>query len=376
MTQQDLERFDQLPGSFEIAPHATEELAIDTPVVKTLALTPPPCYDVSVLRDCLCERWQHLTRLLRAPRTRAWVRKLVWLAAGVIAVILLMPRLGELNQAREALRSVRWEWLVVGALVVPSTYIWAALALRGAVDHPLSLRRTTLVQLAGSFMNKVAPKGLGGIGVNQRYLEQVGVERPVAVAGIALNMAAGAVVHVLSLLIVSALLGRGSVDLTSYLANWPTVVGLLSALMLLALALYLASPATWRKLTAPVVAGGKSLLSVLRSPSRALVLFAGVAGVTAVNVSMLSVTLHAVGVPTSLLKVAAVYMGGEAVASANPTPGNLGAIEAALVVGLTTQGVQAGPALASVLTYRLLAFWLPILPGFLALRYLQQREVL
>ena len=47
------------------------------------------------------------------------------------------------------------------------------------------------MQLAGSFANKLAPKGLGGIGVNQRYLERSGVERPVAVAGIALNVAAG-----------------------------------------------------------------------------------------------------------------------------------------------------------------------------------------
>jgi uncharacterized membrane protein YbhN (UPF0104 family) len=53
----------------------------------------------------------------------------------------------------------------------------------------------------------------------------------------------------------------------------------------------------------------------------------------------------------------------------------LGAVEAALVASLTAVGVQTGPAVAGVLTYRLLTFWLPILPGFLALRYLQHREI-
>jgi uncharacterized membrane protein YbhN (UPF0104 family) len=35
-----------------------------------------------------------------------------------------------------------------------------------------------------------------------------------------------------------------------------------------------------------------------------------------------------------------------------------------------------GPAVAGVLTFRLLTFWLPILPGFLAYRYLRHRNLL
>jgi hypothetical protein len=47
------------------------------------------------------------------------------------------------------------------------------------------------------------------------------------------------------------------------------------------------------------------------------------------------------------------------------------AMEAALVVGLTAAGPQTGPAVAGVLTFRLLTFWLPILPGCLAYRSLR-----
>src|SRR4030095_3296325 len=47
------------------------------------------------------------------------------------------------------------------------------------------------------------------------------------------------------------------------------------------------------------------------------------------------------------------------------------AMEAALVVGLTTAGAQTGPAVAAVLAFRLLTFWLPILPGWLAYRSLR-----
>lgn len=311
-----------------------------------------------------------------ARQTRLWLRTLFWLAAGVFAVYLLLPQMGELRQTREALRSASWEWLIPGVLVVPSTYLWAALALRGAVSQPLALRRTALVQLAGSFMNKLTPKGFGGVGVNQRYLEQAGVERPAAVAGIGLNMAAGMVVHVLSLIVVSALLGRRGVERMHLPVQWTTLVAVVAAAALLGLAVFLRSPGSRHKVTVPIVTAGRGLLGVLRCPSRAVELFIGVAGVTAANVSVLTVALHAVGAHTSPIKVAAAYLGGEALASANPTPGNLGVIEATLVAGLATQGVQTGPAVAGVLTYRLLAFWLPIIPGFLALRYLQHREVL
>jgi undecaprenyl-diphosphatase len=311
-----------------------------------------------------------------ARKIRVWLRTLFWLAAGVLAAYLLLPRVGELHQAWQALRSVRWEWLIPGVVVVSSTYFWAALALKGAVNHRLSLRHTALVQLAGSFVNKLTPRGVGGIGVNQRYLEQRGVERTAAVAGIALNMAAGLIVHVLSLTVVSALLGRNVVGRVQLPEQWPYPIAGLGVLVSIGLVLFLRSRGLRHKVTGPVITAKRGLVDVLRSPRRAIALFAGVAGVTAVNVLTLTVALHAVGANTSPFGVAAVYLGGAALASAQPTPGNLGAIEAALVAGLATQGVQTGLAVAGVLTYRLLAFWMPIIPGFLALRYLQHREVL
>jgi uncharacterized membrane protein YbhN (UPF0104 family) len=308
--------------------------------------------------------------------TRFQIRTLFYLFGAAFAINLLLPQVGGLRQTWHVLRTVRWEWLVVGVFVVPLTYFAAAMALRGAVNHPLSLRRTVLVQLAGSFANKLTPKGLGGMGVNERYLERSGVERPVAVAGIALNMAAGMVVHVTSLLAVSALLGLRGAERVKLPKIWPFLAAFVAVIALLGIVLLARSPDTRRKIMASIVGAAKGLLDVLRTPARAGELFSGVAGVTVANVLTLTVALHAFGAPTSLLKVGAVYLGGAALASPSPTPGNLGAIEATLVAHLTTLGVQMEPAVAGVLVYRLLGFWLPIIPGFLALRYLQHQRVL
>jgi uncharacterized membrane protein YbhN (UPF0104 family) len=52
----------------------------------------------------------------------------------------------------------------------------------------------------------------------------------------------------------------------------------------------------------------------------------------------------------------------------------LGAIEAALVAGLTAVGMHAGPAVSAVLLYRLATYWLPVPPGWLSWRLLQRMD--
>jgi len=303
-------------------------------------------------------------------------RNLFYLFGAAIVIYLLLPQAGGLGQTWLVLRTVRWGWLVAGVFVLPAVYFAAAIALRGAVNRPLGLKRTALVQLAGSFASKLTPKGLGGMGVNQRYLEQSGVERPVAVAGIALNMAAGLVVHMTSLIAVSALLGLRGVAAVNLPVPWPYIVVFAVVIALLGIIVLVLLPGIRREATAAIVAAAKGLLDVLRTPAQAAKLFSGVAGVTAANVLMLTAALNAFGVQPSLLRVGAVYLGGEALASASPTPGHLGAIEGVLVANLTTMGVQTGPAVAGVLVYRLLGFWLPIIPGLLALRYLRRQQLL
>jgi undecaprenyl-diphosphatase len=103
-------------------------------------------------------------------------------------------------------------------------------------------------------------------------------------------------------------------------------------------------------------------------------LFGGSALVTLAYIAALVASLEAFTTGPSLVLVGAVYLGASALAAAAPTPGGLGAIEAALVAGLTGVGVQAGPAVSAVLLYRLATYWLPVLPGWLSFRFLQRRE--
>jgi undecaprenyl-diphosphatase len=70
--------------------------------------------------------------------------------------------------------------------------------------------------------------------------------------------------------------------------------------------------------------------------------------------------------------VGAVYLTGSAVATAAPTPGGLGALEAALIAGLVAAGMSNTIALPAVFLFRLATFWLPVLPGWLCLTWLKR----
>jgi undecaprenyl-diphosphatase len=119
-----------------------------------------------------------------------------------------------------------------------------------------------------------------------------------------------------------------------------------------------------------------SLRRVAASPVKLGLLFGGSALITLLYIVALVASIKAFATGPSLVIVGAVYLGASALAAAAPTPGGLGAIEAALIAGLTGVGMLAGPAVSAVLLYRLATYWLPVLPGWLSWRFLQRREYL
>jgi uncharacterized protein (TIRG00374 family) len=96
--------------------------------------------------------------------------------------------------------------------------------------------------------------------------------------------------------------------------------------------------------------------------------------VTLAYIAGLVTSVQALGGGVGIAEIGAVYLGAAAIAAVSPTPGGLGAIEAALVAGLTGAGMHAGPAVSAVLTYRLATYWLPIVPGWLSWRFLRMRD--
>jgi len=91
----------------------------------------------------------------------------------------------------------------------------------------------------------------------------------------------------------------------------------------------------------------------------------------------LAASVRAMGVNyVPIASIAVVFLTGNAVGSIVPIPGGIGAIETAMSLGLTAAGLHGGTAIAAVLLFRTVTFWLPAPAGWVALHYLQRIGVL
>jgi uncharacterized membrane protein YbhN (UPF0104 family) len=327
-----------------------------------------------------------LARLLR-ERGRGMGRRgaiwtLIWVALGAAGAYFLLPQMGELRASLRTVGAVQPAWLVAGVGLVGLRYALNVLSLQAAVGRPLPFGPTLLVQVSSSFVGRLTPESIGWLVLNQRYLEQTGLGRAPALAAIALKVLAGGVTRLVVTAVVAALAGTSGVfrlevpvDVAGARPYLPAIaLGVALVGLILGLTLRSAFASAASRARAAIGSGARDLAGVFRQPLRAAALFGSLAGLTLSYGLVLAASVLAFGGDASLPGVLAVYLGGTAVAAASPTPGNLGAVEVALSAGLTAVGVAAGPAVAAVLLYRLLTFWLPVVPGFLAFLYLQKRQ--
>jgi uncharacterized protein (TIRG00374 family) len=102
-------------------------------------------------------------------------------------------------------------------------------------------------------------------------------------------------------------------------------------------------------------------------------MFGGGFGRALTDFVALVIALAAFGPVPAIGPLGAAYIGASVVASASPTPGGLGAVEAALIAGLTSIGVPVAQATPAVLIYRLITYWLVMLPGWISLKMMEKR---
>lgn len=297
-----------------------------------------------------------------------------WLLGLGIGVYLLFPQLGELGLVVESWEHANPLWLIAALAIFPLTYIMATISQIGALKERLPFWQSVMAHSAASFANRFGPRGVGGMVVLEQYLENRGIERRQAVTSIAVKTAASVLVYLLLSFLAVSWLGVENVAFLDQIEGWQ--IGIALALLLGAALYFLRSPERAQSLLHSAKQSLRDLMAILKEPRKALELFGGALGTTLAYVATFVFSMWAVGVEISPVNVATVYLAGEVISSASPTPGGLGVLEGTLVAGLKAFGVSSEQAVAGVLLYRFITFWLPILPGFLLFRYLQKEDAL
>ena len=309
------------------------------------------------------------------PQLRRFSWKgLLSVAALGIAIWLLLPQMAE-GLDLDVVLEAQPGWLAATLLASALTYVGAAISISGSVRGAVPLLPTTAAQVASSFTNRITPARVGGMALNLRYLTKQGIDGAAAATGIATSTAAGTVAHVALSLV--AILWAGNTGFPGISMPSPRVIAIVVAVLVVSALTVLAVPVLRRWCLESLVPALKrswtSFLEVLRSPRSLAMLLGGSVIVTAMNVAAFGLSLRAFGESVPWATIAVVYLAGSAVASAAPTPGGLGATEAALVGGLVVVDVPEAVAVPAVLVFRLATFWLPILPGWLSFTLMQRR---
>jgi undecaprenyl-diphosphatase len=349
-----------------------QPLALSTATRKSLVARKPLCDD---LRKYAAEASgagdvepQDLQRI--KPRT---VLIFVSLA---IAFYVLIPQLADVSGVWSSLKDADWTWglYAIGASVL--TYVAATIGLLGAVPGRIPVFGTFAAQLAGSFVNRITPARVGGIATNVRFLQKQGIDLAVASSSIGLQQMSGLLMHITLSVAFLAWAGRGGAGATDFLPSSQTVLVGLTAVLALSGLLFLlpAGRRVLRKRVLPIVRrAGQGILDVARQPLKLLELFGGAATLTLLYIAALVFSVEAFGGGASVASIGVVFLVGSAISSAAPTPGGIGAVEAALIAGLTAVGVDREEAVPAVFLFRIATFWLPVLPGWLMFVWLQRR---
>ncbi len=299
----------------------------------------------------------------------------VFTAAMLVAVTyFLLPQLADLPGVLREIGAAEWSWVPLVVLFSALTYVGAALGMGGAVPTRLRAVPTLLAQVAASFTSNLAPAGVGGMALNVRYLQKSGVDAPVAASSVGLNSVAGFAMHMVLMFVFFAWAGKSALGSIS-LPSW-SVVAIGVAVVAVSLSTALAIPATRKLLAAklvPVLGSALSgLAAVIRSPGKIALLLGGSAVLTLSYVLAVYFSTVAFGGGLDLAQVGAAYLVGSAIATVAPTPGGLGALEAAVIASLVSAGMPSTAAVPAVFLFRIGTYWLPILPGWFAFNHLRR----
>ncbi|MDY7106970.1 MAG: flippase-like domain-containing protein [Actinomycetota bacterium] len=294
------------------------------------------------------------------------------------ATYFLFPQLTDVPGIFRQIREADWAWTPLLLLGSAGTYVGAAASLAGAVPARLPAGPMLGASVGSSFASKLAPAGLGGMALNVRFLQKQGVDEPVAVTGVGLNTIAGLVGHVSLTGVFVVWAGRdafGSFELPD--PRWFLIgAGIALALAALSMAVPRTRQIVLHRLVPVVRRALDGTSEVLRRPGKLAMLLGGSISVTFFYIVTLYFATQAFGGGLAFATVGAIYLVGQAVAQAAPTPGGLGAVEAALIGGLVAAGMDDTIAVPAVFMYRLFTFWVPILPGWLAFTWLQRNDYL
>ena len=307
------------------------------------------------------------------PLRRVRPKDLLTMAALVVAAYLVITQLAAIGFGTIAgeLEDAELVWVVIALILAQSAFVGSGISVRGAVPAPLPLLPCVVLQSAIKFINLTVPSSAGRIGMNLRFLQQMGVPRAQALVAGAVDDASETLVQIGLLLLALPFVGA-KVDAGQFGGAGPDtrlVAAIAVALVVSGLVVAFV-PKVHAKVVPELRSAATGLWAVARDRRKRLELFGGNVGSELSYSIALGATCLAYGTHLNVAQLVFVNTSAAVLSGLIPVPGGIGAAEAAISAALITMGVDESTAFAIALTQRLSTFYLPPIWGYFSLKWL------
>jgi uncharacterized protein (TIRG00374 family) len=306
----------------------------------------------------------------------------------VVGIYVLLPNIVGLEDSIERLGQANAVWVGV-ALVFGVLMFFSYVALfRGVVGERTQLdwQESYEITMAGLAATRLfSAGGAGGIVLTYWALRKAGMPRRESANRMLAFLVLLYSVYLLTLVVDGVVLRTGLISGANPV-GLTIVPAAIAAILIVLLALVALLPKDFerrignfargyryvhwaRRLAAApatLATGVRTAWTFVREPSHGGLAVVGAIGFWATNIGILWASFHAYGVEVPLGVVVQGFFIGM-VANLFPfAPGGVGAVDAGMIGTFVLFGLPGSEVFTAVLTYRLIAFWLPIPPGIVA----------
>jgi uncharacterized protein (TIRG00374 family) len=301
--------------------------------------------------------------------------KWVYVLVCLIGMYGIVPQLGDFHHSFSSWQHLQPIFLIALLLSCVLTYLAAATTYVLLAFKHLRYGRTLLVEVASMFVNRLLPAGVGGIGTNYTYLRKAKLTSSEASTTVAVNNLLGFAGHLLLVFIVVLVEPSTLKDL-----HLPKINGIelavIIAIIVVALSCFLFIPRLHSWILRGLINFTRQLVRYRTRRLRLSSALLSSVCLTLANVCGLWFAAFALHIDLSFVAVLVVFTLGVGIGTVTPTPGGIGGLEAGLVAGLVAYHLSAATAVAIVLLYRLVSFWLALLIGALLFVVVKRRKYL
>ena len=318
----------------------------------------------------------------------------------VVAIYVLFPKIVGADEAVSNLDEGKWYWILVAIgfnVLAFAAYVALFRGILGGtrddlVHRRLDLRASYQITMAGLAATRIfSAAGAGGIVLTYWALRKAGMPRRRAACRMVAFLVLTYFVYLAALVAFGVLLRTSVLPGRAPLAGTVVPAAIAAGIILLFGMIALIPQDFERRIhhyaggyrrtrylqriakgPATLATGVRTAIAYLRHPQRGLLAVGGAVGFWAANIGVLWAAFEAFGghVPLAVL-VQGFFVG--MAANLIPSPaGGVGAVDAGMIGAFSIFGIDDSVVFPAVLTYRVIAFWLPIPPGIVA--FIQLRK--